>query len=67
MGRLEPCYSLQVTWLFAIRIGWRVMIRFHGGFISGQTGDMGKKPETEDGDVQKFQKVEKMDVSENRK
>ena len=35
------------------------MIRFHGGFISGQTGDMGKKPETEDGDVQKFQKVEK--------
>ena len=40
------------------------MIRFCGGFISGQTGDMGKKPETEDGDVQKFQKVEKMDVSE---
>ena len=43
------------------------MIRFRGGFISGQTGEMGKKPETEDGDVQKFQKVEKMDVSENRK
>ena len=33
----------------------------------GQTGDVGKKPETEDGDVQKFQKVEKMEVSENRK
>ena len=43
------------------------MIRFRGGFISGHTGDMGKKLETEDGDVQKFQKVEKMDVSENRK
>ena len=42
------------------------MIRFHGGFISGQTGGMGKKPETEDGDVQKFQKKWMSQKIENR-
>ena len=29
--------------------GGEIMIRFRGGFISGQTGDKKKKPETENG------------------
>ena len=33
------------------------MVRFHGGLISGQTGDMYKKPETE---IEGFEKVEKV-------
>ena len=35
------------------------MIKFLGGFISGQTGDMCKKPETAIEKVQKVEKVKK--------
>ena len=30
-------------------LGGEIMVRFCGGFISGQTGDKKKKPETENG------------------
>ena len=34
-----------------------IVIRFHGGFISGQTGDKKKKTENSKWKVQKFEKV----------
>ena len=43
------------------------MVQFHGGFISGQTGDMYKKPETEIDRFEKVEKVKKMEVPENGK
>ena len=43
------------------------MIRFSGGFISGQTGDMCRKPETEIEKVEKVEKVKKVGVPENGK
>ena len=47
--------------------GGEIVIPFRGGFISGQTGDKKKKPETEMGVVQKFQKIEKMVETEDGK
>ena len=43
------------------------MIRFRGGFISGQTGDGYKKPETESRENKKVKKVEKVVVPEGGK
>ena len=43
------------------------MISFCGGFISGQTGDMYKKPETEIEGFEKVEKVKKVEVAENGK
>ena len=43
------------------------MIRFRGGFVSGQTGDRCKKPETESRENEKVKKVEKVVVPESGK
>ena len=40
------------------------MVRFRGGFISRQTGDMYKKPEKEIEGFEKVEKVEKVDFME---
>ena len=47
--------------------GGEIVFRFRGCFISGQTGDEKKKPETEMGVVQKFQKIEKVVETEDGK
>ena len=47
--------------------GGEFMIRFCGGFIRGQTGDMYKKPETEIEGFEKVEKVKKVEVPENGK
>ena len=39
--------------------GGEIVIRFHGGFISGQTGDKKKKPETENGGCPEIPEIQK--------
>ena len=43
------------------------MVRFRGGFISRQTGDMYKKPQTEIEGFKKVKKVDFLEVPENGK
>ena len=43
------------------------MIRFHGGIVSGQTGDGYLKPENGSREIEKVRKVKKVVVPEKRK